>query len=468
MDGSDSSRAGEKGGRAAARHYGRLGLQLALAFVAVALGAVAATVVMASLTVISSVHQLVADQLDRTAKAAALGAATSYRPTGWAARLAPEVAVIDQSGARIQVRDETGKIVRSSPGYSRFLGEAFTNPVIVARRRVGSVTVKFGEKGIAGVIKPFITQRWEARLSAGALGVLFAVTASVVLAPMIMAPVDQVLRAARARGGGQRQARVGAVRGLRDLRELAATFDQMADQLGREDQLRRNLLSYIAHDLRTPISVLQASTEAMLDGVTEITPTSVESLHDESVMLGQMVDDLRLLAAAEVAALQLKLSRCDLAVLAAQAADSLKIIFDAAQVRLTRQLNTVQVRCDQARIREVILNLLTNAAKFTPAGGQVTIETRRSGDRAVIRVSDTGIGIPPEDLPHLTKQFYRGRGVAQISGSGLGLAIVDELVRAHRGTIDIASQPSRGTQVTIKIPSEVQATGWRASAPAEG
>jgi signal transduction histidine kinase len=445
-----------------------LGLQFALVFVAVALGAVAATVVVASLTVISSVHQLVAAQLDRTAKAAALGVATSYGPTGWASRLAPEVAVIDKSGARIQVRDEAGRIVRSSPGYSRLQGQAFTNPVFVAGRHVGSVTVKFGEKGIAGIIKPFISQRWKARLTAGALGVLFAVIASVVLASKIIAPVDQVLRAARARGGGQRQARVGAVRGLRDLRELAATFDQMADHLDREDQLRRNLLSYIAHDLCTPISVIQASTEAMLDRVTEITPASVASLHDESVRLGQMVDELRLLAVAEAAALQLKLSPCDLAVLAGQAADSMGSIFDSAQVRLTRQLSTVQVQCDQARIREVILNLMTNAAKFTPAGGQVNIQTRRSGDWAVIRVSDTGVGIPADELPHLTKQFYRGRGAAQISGTGLGLTIVDELVRAHRGSIDIASQSGKGTQVTIKIPSEVHPTGWRASDPAEG
>jgi signal transduction histidine kinase len=103
-------------------------------------------------------------------------------------------------------------------------------------------------------------------------------------------------------------------------------------------------------------------------------------------------------------------------------------------------------------MRQVITNLLTNAAKFTPAGGQVTIEVRPSGDRAVVRVSDTGAGIPPDDLPHLTERFYRGHGSERVGGSGIGLAIVDELVRAHQGTVDISSELGEGTRVTIEIP----------------
>src|SRR5262249_42448512 len=155
--------------------------------------------------------------------------------------------------------------------------------------------------------------------------------------------------------------------------------------------------------------------------------------------LGQMVEDLRLLATAEAAALQLRMSRCDLAAVAADTADSLASIFDTAGVRLVRQLSSVPIRCDEARMRQVIINLLTNAAKFTPAGGQVTIEVRPSGDQAVIRVSDTGSGIHPDELPHLTDLFYRGHGSEGVSGSGVGLAIVNELVRAHQGTISFAS-----------------------------
>jgi signal transduction histidine kinase len=449
--GSGSDQAGHPHGRLA-RRYGQLCLKLVVAFVLVALGTVAANAVAGALIIFPRVHHLITNQEERTTKGAALGAAAVYRPHGWATSLTPEIVIVDLSGEKVQLRNEDHQPVVSSPGYSGFSGPTLTKAVFVDHRRVGSVTVKFGTNAIAGPSQSFIVQRWDTRLIAGAVGIVFALAASLVLSPMIAAPLDQVLRAIRARSAGQRQARAGTVRGLRDLRNLAATFDQMADSLGRQDQVSRNLIAYVVHDLRTPIAVLQASTEAMLDGVTETTPASLESLHGEVMKLGQMVDDLQSLSAAEAAALQLKMSSCDLATLADETADSLASIFDAAGVRLIRQLSTVRIRCDDARMREVISNLLTNAAKFTPPGGQVTIETRPSGDCALLRVSDTGVGIPREELPHLTERFYRGHGSEQVSGSGIGLAIVDELVRAHEGTIDIASQLGQGTQITIEIP----------------
>jgi two-component system sensor histidine kinase BaeS len=434
------------------RRYGRLGLEMALAFVAVALVAVAATVVVASVVVFPGIHHLITSQEEHTAKGAAIAAAAIYRPVGWAARLAPEVVLIDMSGSRLQCRNAHGQVVRSSPGYVSFAGPALTQRVVVDGQYVGSVTVKFGANGIAGVEQLYRRRLLEMFLISGIFAVIFALLVSVVLASLIAAPVDLVVRAARARSAGQRQARVGAVRGLRDLRKLAATFDQMAASLGRDDQLRRNAVAYIVHDLRTPIAVLRAGMEAMLDGVSPITPASVASLHAEVMRLGQMVEGLRLMSVAEAAALQLRMTHSDLAAVAADTADSLASIFDAAGVRLVRQLSTVPVRCDEARMRQVITNLLTNAAKFTPEGGEVTIQTRPSGQSAVVRVSDTGPGIPAEELPHLTERFYRGRGAERTSGSGIGLAIVEELVRAHHGTIDIASQLGEGTQITIEIP----------------
>lgn len=434
------------------RRYGWLGLEMALAFVAVALVAVLATVVVESVALFPSIHGLVTSEEEHTAKGAALAAAAIYQPVGWAARLAPEIVLIDMSGSRMQCRNADDQIVISSPGYVSFAGPALTQRVVVDGRRVGSVTVKFGSNSVAGVEQLNRGQLWEMFLISGIFGVLFALLVSVILAPSIAAPVDLVVRAAKARSAGQRQARVGVVRGLRDLRKLAAAFDQMADSLGRDDQLRRNVLAYIVHDLRTPIAVLRAGMEAMLDGISQITPASVASLHAEVMRLGQMVEGLRLMSVAEAAALQLRMTQSDLATVAADTADSLASIFDAAGVRLIRQLSTVPIRCDETRMRQVITNLLTNAAKFTPAGGEVTIQTRPSGQSAVVRVSDTGPGIPPEELPHLTERFYRGHGAKRIGGSGIGLAIVEELVRAHHGTIDIASQLGEGTQITIEIP----------------
>jgi len=117
------------------------------------------------------------------------------------------------------------------------------------------------------------------------------------------------------------------------------------------------------------------------------------------------------------------------------------------------RLASAPVRCDPLRIREVAAELIINAVKFTGHGGEVTLETRPDGDQAMLRISDTGVGIPPEDLPHVTERFFRGRRSIGVNGSGIGLTIVDELVRAHHGTIAFASRTGQGTQVTVLLPS---------------
>jgi signal transduction histidine kinase len=247
------------------------------------------------------------------------------------------------------------------------------------------------------------------------------------------------------------------VRAPGELRELAAAFDHMADTLDREDKLRRDLVASVAHELRTPVAVLQAGHEALLDGITEPTAEELGSLRDEVLRLARMVDDLQRMAAADAAVLRLARERRDLAAIAAEAADSLARRFEAAQVTLSRDLAPVPVLADQRWLHQVVTNLLGNALKFTPAGGTVTISTSavrtgRDDAGAVLEVSDTGIGIPADELPRVFDRFWRGRAAAQTSGSGIGLAVAAELVRAHGGTLAAASQPGAGTRMTVTLP----------------
>ena len=160
------------------------------------------------------------------------------------------------------------------------------------------------------------------------------------------------------------------------MRELAAAFDQMAGTMDRQEQIRRNLVADVAHELRTPIAILQAGHEALLDGVAEPTPAELGSLRDEVLRLARMVGDLQTLAAADAAALNLARRPCDLADLAAAAADSLARRFEAAGLTLDRQLAASPVLADPHWLHQVITNLLTNALKFTPAGGHVTHQHR--------------------------------------------------------------------------------------------
>jgi two-component system, OmpR family, sensor histidine kinase BaeS len=165
-----------------------------------------------------------------------------------------------------------------------------------------------------------------------------------------------------------------------------------------------------------------------------------------------MVDDLQRLASAEAAALQLTLIRRDLAAVAATAAASLVDTFDAAGVTLVERLAKVEVMCDPLRMHEVVVNLLTNAMKFTPPGGHVTLQTERYGGSGRLTVSDTGVGIPADELPHVTERFFRGQRSAEVAGSGIGLTIVTELVNAHNGTLSIHSQQGQGTTVGVTLP----------------
>jgi two-component system sensor histidine kinase BaeS len=169
-----------------------------------------------------------------------------------------------------------------------------------------------------------------------------------------------------------------------------------------------------------------------------------------------MVGDLQTLAAADAAALNLARQPADLADLAAAAADSLGRRFEAAGITLDRQLAASPVLADPHWLHQVITNLLTNALKFTPAGGRVTITARTAGGEAVLRVTDTGTGIPAGELPRIFDRFFRGQQASQISGSGIGLAVAAEVAQAHGGRLTASSElagPGRGTQMTLILPA---------------
>jgi two-component system sensor histidine kinase BaeS len=226
----------------------------------------------------------------------------------------------------------------------------------------------------------------------------------------------------------------------------------MADTMDRQEQLRRDLVADVAHELRTPVAVLQAGHEALLDGVTRPTPDHLASLRDEVLRLVRMVSDLQTLAAADAAALHLSRRRCDLAGIAATATDSMAGRFEATGITLERRLATAEILADPHWLHQVITNVLTNALKFTPAPGLVTIATGAAGAGAVMTITDTGTGILADELPHIFDRFWRGRQASQTSGSGIGLAIAAELTRAHGGQLSASSQPGQGTQVTLTLP----------------
>jgi two-component system, OmpR family, sensor histidine kinase BaeS len=437
---------------------GRLGLRLTLVFVAVALAAVAVAVIAGSMAINRDIDQLISKQRVAAVTATAVTAAAAYDHAGWRrADLAALTMLVSKAGAAALVRNAAGQVIHASPDFASKRGQPeLTAPIDLRGRQVGSVTLRFGHGGLAGAIEQFQAQRWPAWITAAGLAALIALAAALLLSHRITGSLDRLMKAARARGRGNPVARAGDIGGFDEIRELAAAFDEMADARDRQDRLRRNLVADVAHELRTPVAVLQAGHEAMLDGLTKPTPENLSSLRDETLRLARMVDDLQRLASAEAAALQLKLTPSDLATIAQDAADSLAESFDAAGISLRLRLLDTPVMCDRPRMREVTVNLLTNALKFTPHGGTVLVDTRPqdlSGQHALLTVSDTGIGISPEDLPRVSERFFRSPRTSGYAGSGIGLTIVAEVVRGHHGSLDIVSELGAGTKVTVVLPA---------------
>ena len=431
-----------------------LGLRLALAFLGVSLAAVALLAVLAAVFSAVDVSSLGNRQRIELASAFAVAAAGSYNAErGWAdANLSPVIDVAGNSGVQLQVRDDAGHPIVTTAGFAAAEEPQSTVPVVVKGRQVGTVQVALTRSGLGAADNVLRTALLRAIAGTAGLAALLALIAGLGVARRITRPINRLISVTRAMASGDRSARAGRVSGPGELRELAAAFDQMADTLDREDKIRRDLVASVAHELRTPVAVLQAGHEALLDGVIEATPDELGSLRDEVLRLARMVDDLQTLAAADAAGLQLTRTHRDLAGIAAEAADSVSRQFEAASVRLDRELDSTPVVADERWLHQVVTNLLGNALKFTPADGRVTVRTRQDGADAVLTVSDTGVGIPASELPHVFERFWRGRAAAGTSGSGIGLAIAAELARAHGGTLTADSQPGKGTTLTLRLP----------------
>lgn len=328
-------------------------------------------------------------------------------------------------------------------------------------RRVGTVTLRFATEASGGGQELGAALR-RTVLAGSALAALLALLVAAVISRRLTRPLVALTRAARAMGGGERGARAGPG-GPGELGELAQAFDAMAEAVEREDRLRRTLVADVAHELRTPLSIVRGYSEQLADGLAEPEPELLRSLHDEVLRLTHLLEDLSDLASAEAAGLRLERQPVDLADVAAEHVKNLTAQARDAGVALSAQLTPAWVAGDRLRLGQVLDNLLTNALKFTPPGGRVAVTLERSDDEARLTVADTGMGISPDELPRVFERFFRGRRASGVSGSGVGLAVACELTMAHGGTLAALSTEGAGTTFTVRLP----AVGTATSAPSK-
>ncbi|RRR77694.1 MAG: HAMP domain-containing protein [Candidatus Viridilinea halotolerans] len=272
----------------------------------------------------------------------------------------------------------------------------------------------------------------------------------------ISRPLRQLDGAARALAAGNLQTRVASSMVVREVADLAESFNRMAEALAQADQQRRQLTADVAHELRTPLSVIKGRLEGIQDGVYRADEPQVNGLLSEVALLERLIEDLRLLALADTGQLALYAEPLDAAQLLHDTAHSFapEAALREVALRVEAPSDLPELHADPQRIMQVLGNLMSNALRHTPTGGTVTLRVTAEAHGQTFTIEDTGSGINPADLPHIFDRFYRAdrsRTRAR-GGAGLGLAIARRLVEAHGGQIWATSMLGQGTQMSFRLP----------------
>jgi signal transduction histidine kinase len=292
-------------------------------------------------------------------------------------------------------------------------------------------------------------------LLGGSVAIAIALLLTFILSRRITSPIGALARAARRLGRGDLSQRV-ELRGEGEVGALAQAFNSMAADLEQAEQLRRNMVADVAHELRTPLSNIQGYLEAIRDGVMQPDAATIHSLNEEAALLSGLVNELQELTLADAGELKLVYQEEDIADLVKQAVTPWQPQLAAKQISLSLNLpdKLPPVNIDWQRVNQVLHNLLENAVAYTHKGGTINVNAVAQGDWVEVSVSDTGEGIPAEDLPYIFDRFYRvDKSRARATGgSGLGLTIAKRLVEAHGGKIKVQSKLGKGSRFSFTLP----------------
>jgi histidine kinase len=292
----------------------------------------------------------------------------------------------------------------------------------------------------------------EVLMYAAIAAIIVAVIVSLLFSRSVIAPVQAMSLATQRIAAGHYDERVH-VKGEDELAQLAARFNQMAEKLNEVEATRRRLIGDVSHELRTPLTAIKGSMEGLMDGVLPATSETYEQIHAEADRLNRLVDDLQELSRIEAQAYQLEIRPVNVSSVAQTTIKRLSPQATSRHISLDLNLpaNLPEVRADEDRLIQILTNLTGNALQYTPEDGKVVIAGKTMDDRVQISVQDTGIGIPPEHLPHIFDRFYRvdkSRSRRAAGGSGIGLTIARALVEAQGGRI-WAESPGEGQGSTF-------------------
>jgi signal transduction histidine kinase len=442
-----------------------LSAKLALAFVLVALTGIILVAILANrATAVSFQRYLQAGDTQRLQRLADdVGLAFSAQG-GWAGvnALLRDSAIGPEAGGAgyfLRVVDAGGQVVGSRGGQGRAaLDFDQVVPIMANGAQVGSLLAAQAGQGERAA-EQFLASVNQALLWAGITAVIIALILGVVLAQQLTRPLRRLTAATQAVAAGDFSQQV-PITSSDELGDLARDFNQMARALELSEMQRQQMLADTAHDLRTPISIMRSHLEAMLDGVFEPTPENLAVVHEETLQLSRLVEDVRTLSIAEAGQLPLALQPVDLAELAASAAAAFAPLAEADGITLTvATTSTPCVSGDPARLQQVLANLIANALRYAPQGGSaapaVHITVSAAIGEAAVSITDNGPGLSSAQQAHVFDRFWRSDAARSRDqgGSGLGLAIARSIVQAHGGSIAVSGEPGVGTTFTITLPT---------------
>lgn len=440
--------------------------QLLLSMVAVILVTVGMTAFFASRAATAEIERVQGhDDTMRARRLSNLLSRNYLRNRSWAGSQGILEYAAELYGQRVVVADQDGRVVADS--HSILMGRRLEQrirsrarmPVFSPQGRVGTILI-----GPDLPVEPASTPALEQEPSGPSLRMLLvlsgllaggvAMLLTFFVSRRILSPIESLARVSRQVAQQDFSSRA-EVRSRDEVGELARTFNSMVEELSHTEELRRNLVADVAHELRTPVTNIRGYIEGISDGVIKADAATLESIHGEILLLTRLIEDLQDLALAESGQMQLRFQPCDLKNLVHNAATSIQPQAQARGVTLTVEPSPqLLVQADPQRITQVLRNLLVNAVTHTPPEGEIKVRAGRHNEQAQVSIKNTGPGIPLEDLPHIFDRFYRvdkSRSRAT-GGVGLGLTIARRLAEAHGGAIEAFSEPGQGAEFVVTLP----------------
>lgn len=352
------------------------------------------------------------------------------------------------------LRDMSTSMIQQNPGWQGELTHK-SFPLIRGGEVMGTVDIGYyGPVYYNELDMHFIRTLNNIFISVGAFSLVLALVFGAFLSKMISTPITRVMRTAQSIAKGTYGDRSHEVSSTFEISQLTETVNNLAETLENQEKLRKRLTGDVAHELRTPLATLQSHVEAMIDGIWEPTVERLSSCHEEITRITRLVSDLEKLAHYESENLILSKTEFPAPEFVERLMQTFETAFSQNQIIPVIDCDASTLVADRDKLTQVLVNLISNALKFTPPQGTITVSVRGTPSETRIMVSDTGQGIAATDLPHVFERFYR----ADVSrnrttgGAGIGLTLVKTIVEAHKGTIDVSSEMNIGTQFTLILP----------------